>query len=80
MSPSSEEIVTCLLSMARLTVSDDEKATFVRDFPLIREGADGLYLPDVEFDEPAVKFNPLDYYPATAWPAVQAQSTRSEEV
>jgi hypothetical protein len=66
MAPSAEETVTNLLSMARLTVSDDEKATFVRDFPLIREGADALYLPDIEFDEPAVKFNPLDYYPTTA--------------
>ncbi|MEN3268454.1 hypothetical protein [Pseudonocardia sp.] len=80
MSASAEEIVTSLLSMAKLTVSDDEKATFVRDFPLIREGADSLYLPDLEFEEPAVRFNPLDYYPAAAWPTVSTQSIRSEEV
>ena len=49
---------------AQLTVSDNEMATFIRDYPLIRQAADALYLPEIDPDEPAIKFDPLDFYPA----------------
>jgi hypothetical protein len=60
----SEAIVTSLLAAAQLTVSDEEKATFIRDYPLIRANADALYLDELEPFEPAVMFDPTVYYPA----------------
>jgi hypothetical protein len=57
------EIVTALLAAARLTVSDTELATFVRDYPLMRQAADALYLHEFDPDEPAIRFDPLDFYP-----------------
>jgi hypothetical protein len=62
--PTPDEIVPAILTAAQLTVSDSELATFVRDYPLIRQAADALYLPDLEPDEPAIRFEPLDFYPA----------------
>ncbi len=59
-----EAIVTSLLAAAQLTVSDEEKAQMVKDYPLLREGADALYLPELYMYEPALKFNPLAYYQA----------------
>ena len=64
--PDSGAIVTSILAAAQLTVSDDELATFVKDYPLIRQAADALYLPELGPDEPAIRFDPLDFYPAPA--------------
>ena len=61
--PEPAEIVPALLAAAQLTVSDTELATFVRDYPLVRKGADALYLLDLGADEPATRFDPLDFYP-----------------
>lgn len=61
---SAEEIVTGLLAAAGLTISADEKAQMIKDFPKLRAGADALYLPELEFVEPAVKFEPARYYTA----------------
>jgi hypothetical protein len=63
--PAYDAIVTGLLAGARLTVSDTEKAAFVADYPLIRTAADGLYLPELEFVEPAVAYDPRTYYSAS---------------
>jgi hypothetical protein len=60
------QIVTAILTSAQLTVSEEEFATFVRDYPLIRQAADSLYLPELDPDEPAIKFDPLDFYPGAA--------------
>ncbi|HEY0688884.1 MAG TPA: hypothetical protein VGD71_07565 [Kribbella sp.] len=67
-SPGAAEIVTAILAAAQLTVSDDELATFVKDYPVMRKAADALYLPELglEPDEPANKFDPLDFYAAAA--------------
>jgi hypothetical protein len=70
--PDHAHILTGLLAAAQLVVSADEEATFVRDYRLIRESADSLYLPELEFDEPAVRFNPLDFYPEGALAAAPA--------
>ena len=59
-----EAIVTALLSAAQLSISDEEKQQIVKDYPLLRAGADALYLPELESYEPALKFNPLEFYPA----------------
>ncbi len=60
----SEAIVTSLLAAAQLTVSEEEKAIFVKDYPVIRANADALYLDGLELLEPAVRFDPTDYYSA----------------
>ncbi|GAA1653512.1 hypothetical protein GCM10009744_52050 [Kribbella alba] len=64
--PDSGAIVTAILSAAQLTVSEQEYATFVKDYPLIRQAADALYLPELDPDEPAIRFDPLDFYPGAA--------------
>lgn len=61
---SPEQIVTGLLAAAKLTVSAEEKAQMIKDFPKIRAGADALYLTELEFVEPAVRFDPASYYTA----------------
>jgi hypothetical protein len=63
-STSSEQIVTGLLAAAQLTVSAEEKAQMIKDFPKVRAGADALYLPELEFVEPATRFDPARYYTA----------------
>jgi len=60
------QIVTAILTTAQLTVSEEEFATFVKDYPLIRQAADALYLPELDPDEPAIKFDPLDFYSGAA--------------
>lgn len=60
----SEAIITSLLAAAQLTVSEEEKARMVKDYPIVRGNADALYLDELESFEPAVKFNPADYYTA----------------
>jgi hypothetical protein len=56
------DIVPALLAAAQLTVSDAELATFIHDYPLIRQAADALYLPELGALEPASRFDPLDFY------------------
>ncbi|MFC7619134.1 hypothetical protein [Microlunatus sp. GCM10028923] len=63
MTATSEEIVAGLLAAAGLTVAEFEQATFVADYPLIRQAADALYLPELDGVEPSARFDPLDYYP-----------------
>jgi hypothetical protein len=62
--PTSEQIVTSLLGAAQLTVSNAEQAQLIKDYPQLRAGADALYLPELEFVEPAVRFDPTTYYGA----------------
>ncbi|SDR90523.1 hypothetical protein [Microlunatus soli] len=58
----SEQQVTGLLDAAHLSVSAEEKAQMIKDYPTIRAGADALYLPELEFVEPATRFDPAGYY------------------
>lgn len=62
MSTTQEQIVSDVLATAQLTVSPEEKAQMIKDYPTIRAGADALYLPDLESVEPAVQFDPAGYY------------------
>ena len=59
--PTSEQIVDGLLAAAQLTVDAAERTQMIKDYPLIRAGADALYLPDLESVEPAVRFDPASY-------------------
>jgi hypothetical protein len=51
-----------LLRTAELTVSDDEFKIFSASYPALRAAADGLYLPHLESEEPAITYDPtVDY-------------------
>jgi hypothetical protein len=50
--------VKMLLKTANLTVSDEELTIFTESYPILRSQADGLYLPQLEHEEPAVSFDP----------------------
>jgi hypothetical protein len=47
-----------LLETANLTVSEEEFAIFTESYPILRSQADGLYLPQLEHEGPAVSFDP----------------------
>ena len=40
-------------------VSAEEFDVFVRVYPSIREAADSLYIPEIEYEEIALLFNPV---------------------
>jgi len=50
--------VKMLLETANLTVSDEEFAKFTESYPILRSQADGLYLPHLDAEEPALSFDP----------------------
>jgi hypothetical protein len=50
--------VTWLLTTANLTVSDQEFEKFTQSYLVLRNQADGLYLPDLDPEEPALSFDP----------------------
>jgi hypothetical protein len=50
--------VKSLLDTANLAVSDEEFAKFTESYPILRAQADGLYLPHLDAEEPAVSFDP----------------------
>ena len=49
--------VKALLEAAQLTVTDEEFELFVKTYPDLRAGADGMYLPEVRYEEPALNFD-----------------------
>lgn len=51
--------VRTLLNAAGLTVSEEELQSFVETYPLMREGADRLYIEELRYEEPAAIFAPL---------------------
>ena len=53
-----ETTVKALLDAAQLTVSDEELELFVRIYPGLRKGADGLYIPEARYEDPALIFDP----------------------
>lgn len=50
--------VTVLLETANITVSEEEMELFIESYPALRSQADGLYLPFLDAEEPAVSFDP----------------------
>ncbi len=53
-----ETTVRVLLQAQGLEVSEAEFARFVQMYPLMREGADSLYIPEVRYEEPSPIFTP----------------------
>ena len=58
MASDADAAVKMLLENANLTVSDEEFAKFTESYPILRSQADGLYLPHLDAEEPAVSFDP----------------------
>jgi hypothetical protein len=52
-----ETTVKALLDAAQLTVSPEELELFVRIYPGLRTGADGLYIPETRYEDPALVFD-----------------------
>ncbi|MHB8576895.1 MAG: hypothetical protein ACYDCQ_16400 [Dehalococcoidia bacterium] len=53
-----ETTVKVLLQAQGLVVSDEEFERFVKMYPLMREGADSLYIAETRYEEPAAVFRP----------------------
>jgi hypothetical protein len=50
--------VKVLLDAANIGVSDEEFEMFTESYPVLRAQADGLYLPHLEAEDPALSFDP----------------------
>jgi hypothetical protein len=53
-----ETTVKALLDAAGLKVSQEEFQLFCRIYPPMRAGADGLYIPETRYEDPALIFDP----------------------
>jgi hypothetical protein len=49
--------VQALLDAAQLRLSDEEFDLYVRTYPTLRAGADGMYIPETRAEEPALIFD-----------------------
>ena len=49
--------VKALIDAAHLHMSDEEFELFVRMYPAMRAGADGLYIPETRYEDPALIFD-----------------------
>lgn len=54
--------VKTLFDLAQLTMSDEELATFARNYPTMRAQADALYRDEFVPESPALAFDPLEAY------------------
>ena len=51
-----ETAVRAQLTAAGLSLSDEQVARYVRIYPILREGADRLFIPEARYEEPAIVF------------------------
>jgi hypothetical protein len=51
--------VRVLLDAAGIKPSDEEFQGFVQAYPVLRAGADALYLEETRYEEPALVFTPI---------------------
>ncbi len=58
--------VHAMVEAAGLPVSDEEMQAFVATYPLIRAGADSLYIEEIRYEEPALIFTPVPPTPPRA--------------
>jgi hypothetical protein len=52
-----ETTVKALLDSAGLKTSDEEFQLFVRIYPAMRAGADGMYISETRYEDPALIFD-----------------------
>ena len=48
-----------LLEAAGITCSEEEFEGFVKAYPVLRAGADSLYIEEIRYEEPALIFTPV---------------------
>jgi hypothetical protein len=48
-----------MVEAAGLPLSEEELAGFIEAYPLLRAGADSLYIEEVRYEEPALLFTPI---------------------
>jgi hypothetical protein len=53
-----ETKVRAVLEAAGLNPSDEELEVYVRMYPHVRAMADSLYIPEIEYEEIALRFDP----------------------
>jgi len=53
-SPSDKQAVDLILSLAGLSMNDDEYERLLRMYPTLREQAAALRIPEVRYTEPAI--------------------------
>lgn len=51
--------VKSMLEAAGISCSDEEFEAFVKAYPMLRAGADSLYIEEVRYEEPALIFSPV---------------------
>ena len=49
--------VKALLDAAQLKMSQEEFDLFVRTYPALRAGADGMYIPETRYEDPALIYD-----------------------
>ena len=49
--------VKALLDAAQLKMSEEEFDLFVRTYPALRAGADGMYIPETRYEDPALIYD-----------------------
>ena len=49
--------VRVLLKAAGMNLTEEQIAGYVRIYPILREGADSLYIPEARYESPAVIFS-----------------------
>jgi hypothetical protein len=59
--PSDKEAVDTILGLARLSMNDEEYERLVRIYPLLREQAAALRIPEVRYGEPAIIYPVLEH-------------------
>jgi hypothetical protein len=59
--PSAKEAVDIILGLARLSMNEEEYERLVRTYPLLREQAAALRIPEVRYSEPAVIYPVLEH-------------------
>jgi hypothetical protein len=52
-----ETTVKALLDAAQLKMSDEEFKLFVKIYPAMRSGADGMYIPETRYEDPALIYD-----------------------
>lgn len=48
-----------MLEAAGIACSEEELEGFVKAYPMLRAGADSLYIDEVRYEEPALTFTPM---------------------
>ncbi|HEV7665709.1 MAG TPA: hypothetical protein VGQ62_19420 [Chloroflexota bacterium] len=60
-SPSIKQTVDTILGIARLPMNEEEYSRLLRTYPLFRDQADALRIPEVRYSEPAMIYPAVEH-------------------